>query len=133
QDERQGEAARALWEDAQRMLGEVIQKKWFHPKAVIGFWPANAVGDDIRLFTDDSRTSELATFHTLRQQLVKRDGRPNMALADFVAPIASGKADYLGGFVVTAGIGEAEIAQRFERANDDYSAILIKALADRFA
>ncbi len=133
QDEKQGEAARQLWEDAQRMLGEVIQKKWFRPKAVVGFWPANAVGDDIHLFTDDSRSSELTTFHTLRQQLVKRDGRPNMALSDFVAPLDSGKPDYIGGFVVTAGIGEAEIAARFERANDDYSAILVKALADRFA
>ena len=111
----------------------MLQKKWFRPKAVIGFWPANAIGDDIRLFTDESRDEELATFYTLRQQLLKRDGRPNMALADFVAPSSNGKPDYVGGFVVTAGIGEAEISENFERANDDYSAILVKALADRFA
>ena len=132
-DEAQGPAARQLWADAQAMLAKIIDEKWFHPKAVIGFWPANAVGDDIRLFTDDSRRQELATLFTLRQQLSKRDGRPNVALSDFVAPVESGKPDYVGGFVVTAGIGEAAIAERFERANDDYSAILVKALADRFA
>ncbi|MGU3399002.1 methionine synthase [Brucellaceae bacterium D45D] len=132
-DEKQGEAARALWNDAQNMLKKIIDEKWFTPKAVIGFWPANAVGDDIRLFTDESRKDELATFFTLRQQLGKRDGRPNVALSDFVAPEASGGQDYVGGFVVTAGIGEIAIAERFERANDDYSSILVKALADRFA
>lgn len=133
EDEKQGEAARALWNDAQTMLKKIIDEKWFTPKAVIGFWPANSVGDDIRLFTDESRSQELATFFTLRQQLGKRDGRPNVALSDFVAPEASSKQDYVGGFVVTAGIGEIAIAERFERANDDYSAILVKALADRFA
>ena len=133
EDEKQGEAARQLWNDAQAMLGKIIAEKWFTPKAVIGFWPANAVGDDIRLFTDESRRDELATFFTLRQQLSKRDGRANVALSDFVAPVDSGKTDYVGGFVVTAGIGEVAIAERFERANDDYSAILVKALADRFA
>jgi 5-methyltetrahydrofolate--homocysteine methyltransferase len=132
-DEKQGEAARALWADAQKMLRQIIDEKWFAPKAVLGFWPANAVGDDVRLFADDDRQSELATFFTLRQQLSKRDGKPNMALADFVAPVDSGKRDYVGGFVVTAGIEEVAIAERFERANDDYSSILVKALADRFA
>jgi 5-methyltetrahydrofolate--homocysteine methyltransferase len=130
-DPAQGPAARQLWDDAQRMLAEVLQKNWFRPRAIIGFWPANAVGEDIRLYKDDTRSEELATFFTLRQQVTKRDGRPNMALADFVAPV--GVPDYVGGFVVTAGIGEDEITQRFERANDDYSAILVKALADRFA
>ena len=133
EDEKQGEAARQLWADAQAMLKKIIDEKWFAPKAVVGFWPANAVGDDIRLFTDESRKQELATFFTLRQQLSKRDGRPNVAMSDFVAPAESGKQDYVGGFVVTAGIGEVAIAERFERANDDYSAILVKALADRFA
>jgi 5-methyltetrahydrofolate--homocysteine methyltransferase len=133
EDEKQGEAARALWVDAQAMLAEIIEQKWFAPKAVIGFWPASAVGDDVRLFTDDQREDELATFFTLRQQLSKRDGKPNMALSDFIAPIESGKPDYLGGFVVTAGMEEVAIAERFERANDDYSSILVKALADRFA
>ena len=132
-DEKQGEAARQLFADAQAMLEKIIAEKWFTPKAVVGFWPAGAEGDDIRLFTDEARDRELATFFTLRQQLSKRDGRPNMALSDFVAPVDSGKPDYLGGFVVTAGIGEIAIAERFERANDDYSSILVKALADRFA
>ena len=133
EDEKQGEAARHLFADAQAMLAKIIEEKWFRPRAVIGFWPANTVGDDIRLFTDESRSQELATFFTLRQQLSKRDGRPNVALSDFVAPATSGVADYVGGFVVTAGFEEIAIAERFERANDDYSSILVKALADRFA
>ncbi|MCJ8518465.1 methionine synthase [Pseudorhizobium tarimense] len=133
EDEAQGEAARQLYADAEAMVEKIIKEKWFRPRAVIGFWPANAVGDDIRLFTDDARAEELATFFTLRQQLSKRDGRPNVALSDFVAPVESGKRDYVGGFVVTAGIEEVAIAERFERANDDYSSILVKALADRFA
>ncbi|RWI12406.1 methionine synthase [Mesorhizobium sp.] len=132
-DDAQGPAARQLFEDAQAMLAKIITEKWFAPKGVIGFWPANAIGDDIRLFTDDKRSQELATFFTLRQQLTKRDGKANVALSDFVAPLDSGKTDYLGGFIVTAGIEEAVIAERFERANDDYSSIMVKALADRFA
>jgi len=133
QDEKQGEAARQLFQDAQAMLARIVEERWFKPQAVIGFWPAGAVGDDIRLFTDEARGRELATFFTLRQQLSKRDGRPRVAMSDFVAPVDSGKADYVGGFVVTAGIEEEAIANRFARANDDYSSILVKALADRFA
>ncbi|SEM66402.1 methionine synthase (B12-dependent) [Loktanella fryxellensis] len=130
-DERQGEAARALFADAQAMLAQIIDEKWFTPRAVVGFWPANAVGDDIRLFTDEGRDTDLATLHTLRQQVSKRDARPNLALADFVAPV--GTPDYVGSFVVTAGIGEIAISERFETAGDDFNAILVKALADRFA
>jgi len=133
EDEKQGPAARQLFDDAQAMLKKIIDEKWFVPKGVIGFWPANAVGDDIRLYTDESRSEELGTFFTLRQQLSKRDGKANVALSDFVAPVESEKADYIGGFVVTAGIEEVAIAERFERANDDYNSILVKALADRFA
>ncbi|MDQ0421245.1 5-methyltetrahydrofolate--homocysteine methyltransferase [Peteryoungia aggregata LMG 23059] len=133
EDEKQGEAARQLFADAQAMLKKIIEENWFRPRAVIGFWPANAVGDDIRLFKDDSRKEELATFFTLRQQIAKREGRANVALSDFVAPLETGVPDYVGGFVVTAGIEEVAIAERFERANDDYSSILVKALADRFA
>jgi 5-methyltetrahydrofolate--homocysteine methyltransferase len=132
-DEEQGPAARQLMADAQEMLATIVGERWFRPRAVVGFWPANAVGDDIRLFVDDARREDLATFFTLRQQLGRRDGKPNMALSDFVAPLDSGKPDYVGGFVVTAGIEEVAIAERFERANDDYNAILVKALADRFA
>ena len=133
EDERQGEAARQLWADAQAMLRQIIDETWFKPRAVVGFWPANASGDDIKLYGDEGRAEELATLFTLRQQLSKRDGKPNMALSDFVAPVDSGKADYLGAFVVTAGLEEVAIAERFEKQNDDYSSILVKALADRFA
>ena len=133
EDEAQGEAARALFADAEAMLKTIIAEKWFAPKAVVGFWPAGAEGDDIVLFEDERRERKLATFFTLRQQLAKRDGRPNVALADFVAPGASGVGDYIGGFVVTAGIEEDAIAKRFVERNDDYSSILVKALADRFA
>jgi 5-methyltetrahydrofolate--homocysteine methyltransferase len=127
-DPEQGAAARALFDDAQAMLRRVIEERWFEPKAVVGFWPAAQAGDDIHLFADESRATPIATLFTLRQQLSRRDGRPNLALADFVGP-----RDYVGAFVVTAGIGDDVIAKRFERANDDYSSILVKALADRFA
>ncbi|WP_026155111.1 methionine synthase [Paracoccus sp. N5] len=131
EDEKQGEVARQLFADAQAMLKRIIDESWFKPRAVIGFWPANRSGDDIRLFTADDRAHELATLHTLRQQVSKRDGRPNVALADFVAP--EGHRDYVGGFVVTAGGEEQQIAERFKAAHDDFSAILVQALADRFA
>lgn len=130
-DEKQGEAARQLFADAQEMLQRIIDENWFHPRAVVGFWPANAAGDDIRLFTDEGRGEELAVLHTLRQQSAKRQGRPNVALADFVGP--EGVADHVGGFVVTAGAEEDKIAKAFEGKNDDYNAIMVKALADRFA
>jgi len=132
EDEKQGEAARALWEDAQAMLKRIIDERWFQAKAVVGFWPANAVGDDIHLYTGESRSEVLAKFHGLRQQTSKRDGRPNVCLSDFVAPEGS-KPDYLGAFVVTAGIGEDRIADKLKGKNDDYSSIMAKALADRLA
>ena len=131
EDEKQGEAARALFAEAKEMLARIIEGRWFNPRAVVGFWPANAVGDDIRLFTGEDRQQPLATLHTLRQQVTKRGDRPNVALSDFVAP--EGRPDYVGGFVVTAGPEESEIAARYERANDDYAAIMVKALADRIA
>ncbi len=133
EDEKQGEAARQLYEDARAMLKRIVDERWFQAKAVIGFWPANSVGDDIKLYKGESRTEELATFYTLRQQLSKRDGRPNVAMSDFVAPFETGKADYIGGFVVTAGIGEDRISERLKGRNDDYSSIMAKALADRLA
>ncbi|SEQ49570.1 methionine synthase (B12-dependent) [Faunimonas pinastri] len=133
QDEKQGEVARQLFADAQAMLKRIVDERWFVPKAVIGFWPANAVGDDIRLFADDGRSETRATFHTLRQQLPRRDNRPNLALSDFVAPRETGVADYVGGFAVTAGAEEEAISNRFAHEHDDYSSILVKALADRFA
>ncbi len=133
EDEKQGAAARQLYEDAQAMLKRIVDERWFQPKAVIGFWPANAVGDDIALYTGESRSEKLATFFTLRQQLQRRDGKPNVALSDFVAPESTGVKDYVGGFVVTAGLEEERIAERFARANDDYQSIMVKALADRIA
>jgi 5-methyltetrahydrofolate--homocysteine methyltransferase len=132
-DPERGTAARQLFEDANEMLMRAVTERWFDPKAVIGFWPANSFGDDIKLFTGESRSSGLATFFTLRQQLSRRDGRPNLALADFVAPQETGKADFIGGFVVTAGAQEGKIADRFAKANDDYRSIMVKALADRVA
>jgi 5-methyltetrahydrofolate--homocysteine methyltransferase len=132
-DPKQGAAARQLYEDAQRMLERIVKERWFNPKAVIGFWPANSVGDDVVLYTGESRTERLATYFTLRQQLNRSTERPNLALADFVAPASSGKADYVGSFVVTAGPEEDRIAERFARANDDYGSIMVKALADRIA
>ncbi|MEM8743480.1 MAG: methionine synthase [Pseudomonadota bacterium] len=131
-DEKQGEAARALFADAQEMLKRIIAERWFTPRAVLGFWSANAVGDDIRLFTGADRSKALATLHTLRQQLSKRGDRPNLALSDFVAPEGKG-ADHVGGFVVTAGPEEIDIADRLDKSNDNYGAILVKALSDRFA
>ena len=129
-DPKQGEAARALFADAKAMLAQIIEGRWLTPRAVIGFWPANRVGDDIRLWTGDDRATPLATLHTLRQQVIKREGRPNVALADFMAP--EGQQDWIGGFVVTAGDEMAQV-QAFKDANDDFSAILLQALADRFA
>jgi 5-methyltetrahydrofolate--homocysteine methyltransferase len=132
-DEKVGEAARGLYDDARAMLDRIVKEKWFTARAVIGFWPAGAEGDDIALYADDTRKKKIATLHTLRQQLEKREGRFNAALSDFIAPASSGVPDYIGGFVVTAGIGEDAIADRFKLANDDYSSILCKALADRLA
>ena len=129
--EKYGEAARALLKDAQAMLEQIISEQWFKPRAVVGFWPANRHGDDIRLFTDETRAQELATLYTLRQQTSKRKNSPNLAMADFVAP--EGVADWVGGFVVTTGPEEVAIAEAFEKAGDDYSAIMVKALADRYA
>jgi 5-methyltetrahydrofolate--homocysteine methyltransferase len=128
-----GEAARSLFDDAQAMLRKIADERWFRAGAVVGFWPANSEGDDILVYGDEVRDKPIAVLHTLRQQLTRREGRANLALADFVAPRASKLADYVGAFMVTAGIGEDEIAERFKRANDDYSSIMVKALADRLA
>jgi 5-methyltetrahydrofolate--homocysteine methyltransferase len=130
EDEVVGEAARGLFADAQAMLKTIVEERWLRASGVVGLWPANADGDDIIIWTDESRTIERARLHTLRQQMQKGEGRGHAALADFIAP--SG-ADHIGGFAVTAGHGEAEIAARFKAAGDDYSAILSAALADRLA
>jgi 5-methyltetrahydrofolate--homocysteine methyltransferase len=132
-DAKVGEAARELYEDARAMLDKIVAENWFKASAAFGFWPANAQGDDIELYGDESRAAPIAVLHGLRQQLSKREGRANASISDFVAPVTSGLPDYVGAFAVTAGIGEDEVADRFKRANDDYSAILVKALADRLA
>ena len=132
-DDKYGEAARQLFDDAKAMLKQLVEEKWLTANGVVGFWPANSIGDDIELYTDDTRSKRLATLHTIRQQMDREKGKPNFALADFVAPKETGLADYIGGFAVTAGIGEEDMARRFERANDDYSKIMVKALADRLA
>jgi 5-methyltetrahydrofolate--homocysteine methyltransferase len=132
-DDKFGAAARALYDDARAMLSRIIDENWFSARAVAGFWPANANGDDILVYSDEARRTPLATLHTLRQQLARREGRANVALADFLAPCDSGIADYIGAFIVTTGIGEDEIANRFRGANDDYSSIMVKSLADRLA
>jgi 5-methyltetrahydrofolate--homocysteine methyltransferase len=133
EDPKVGPAARALFADAQKMLAKIVEEKWLTAKAAFGFWPAAAQTDDILLFADDKRDKPFATLHTLRQQMVREEGRPNLALADFVAPRETGLADHLGAFVVTAGHGEEGHVKRFEADKDDYSAILLRALADRLA
>jgi 5-methyltetrahydrofolate--homocysteine methyltransferase len=128
-----GKAARELYEHAQGLLKRIVDEKLLTARGVYGFWPANADGDDIVVFTDDSRRQELARFPMLRQQEIIADGRPNRSLADFVAPRESGVPDYLGLFAVTAGLGTDALVARFETDHDDYNAIMVKALADRLA
>jgi len=134
EDEVVGSEARCLFDDATTMLRQIIQEKWLTARAVIGFYPASTVNDDdVELYTDTSRGEVLTTFHFLRQQMHKRRQAPNQCLADFIAPKATGIADYIGAFAVTAGIGiETKLAE-FEADHDDYHAILLKALADRLA
>jgi len=131
EDEKVGAAARDLYRDAKAMLKKIVDEKWLTARAVIGFWPANSVDDDILVYGDKARKFPIQTLHTLRQQMARDAGRPNLALSDFIAP--AGTADYIGGFVVTAGIGEEAHIKAFEDAKDDYSAILLRALSDRFA
>jgi 5-methyltetrahydrofolate--homocysteine methyltransferase len=132
--------AHKLFDDAQTLLKEIVAKKLLTARAVYGFFPANASGDDVELYTDESRTRELAAFHFLRQQMEKQNGEYNHCLADFIAPKASplvprpsSLADYLGAFAVTAGFGVEDLCRQFERDHDDYNSIMVKALADRLA
>jgi 5-methyltetrahydrofolate--homocysteine methyltransferase len=132
-DAKYGPAARSVLADAQAMLERIASQRSLRAGAAFGFWPANADGDDILVYGDERRTAPIAVLHTLRQQLIRREGRANVALADFIAPRASGLCDYIGAFMVTAGLGAEELAERFKAGNDDYSAIMVKALADRLA
>ena len=122
-----------MLESAQRLLEAIVRDRSLRACAVYGFYPAHAVGDDIVLFRNDDRRHEIARFHTLRQQHARRDGQPLLALADFVAPRDTGKADFIGAFAVTAGIGMEPLVDRFNNDHDDYNVIMAKALADRLA
>ena len=128
-----GEAARKLYDDAQEMLDTLIKEKWLTANGVIGLFPANTVGDDIEVYTDETRSEVLTALHNLRQQGEHRDAIPNRSLGDFVAPKDTGLADYVGAFAVTTGLGSTVKIDEFKAANDDYSAILLESLADRLA
>ncbi len=128
-----GIEAKKLFDDAQNLLKQIVDKQLLKAKGVIGFWAANSVGDDIELYTDDSRKEILTRIHTLRQQSEKAQGEPYYALSDFVAPKETGIEDYWGGFAVTTGIGCDELVSEFEKNHDDYNSIMAKALADRLA
>ncbi|MEP6822960.1 MAG: vitamin B12 dependent-methionine synthase activation domain-containing protein, partial [Chthoniobacterales bacterium] len=128
-----GAQARELFDDAQELLRRIVDEKLLTARGVYAFWPANAVGDDVEIYTDDSRKSRLTTFHFLRQQMQKPAEQSNRCLADWIAPKDFSRPDYLGGFAVTAGIGADELAKTYSDAHDDYNAILVKALADRLA
>ncbi len=133
EDEIAGERAKELFDDAQKMLDSLINDGSIGARAVWGFWPANAVGDDIELYADEERSAVIATIHTLRQQSEKREGQPHLALADYIAPKESGKLDWLGGFAVAAGFGIEPLLARYQSDHDDYHAIMLKILADRLA
>ncbi|MGZ8737696.1 MAG: vitamin B12 dependent-methionine synthase activation domain-containing protein, partial [Nocardioides sp.] len=128
-----GEAARKLWDDGQAMLDRLIDEKWLRAQGVIGLFPANAVGDDIEVYSDESRSEVLTTLCNLRQQGEHREGVPNRSLGDYIAPRETGLTDYVGAFAVTAGLGSQEKIAEFKAALDDYSAILLESLADRLA
>jgi 5-methyltetrahydrofolate--homocysteine methyltransferase len=133
EDPEVGAAARDLYHNGRQLLHDIIQHRWLTAKAAYGFWPAASDGDDIVLFQDETRGQELTRLHTLRQQWERRGQDCFRALADYVAPRDSGRADYVGAFVVTTGHGAAELGARFDAQHDDYNAILAKALADRLA
>jgi len=129
---RYGTQAKEVYADAQKLIDRVIKENWLQARAVIGFYAANSIGDDIEIYTDDDRRTVLNTFHTLRQQALRKN-QPNIALADYIAPKDSGIKDYLGFFASTAGLGIAPHVQAFEKDHDDYNSIMLKAIADRFA
>ncbi|WP_249019673.1 methionine synthase [Conexibacter sp. S30A1] len=128
-----GETARSLYADAQAMLERLLSERWVSARAVVGLWPAAADGDDIHVYADPEHSTRLATLHTLRQQLARDSDHPNLALADFIAPLDARVGDHIGAFAVTTGHGERERAAAFEAAHDDYNKILFTALCDRLA
>ena len=132
-DERQGEEARKLFAEANTLLDEIVERKLFRANGVIGFWPANSVGDDVELYEDESRTKVIGKFHHLRQQIVPKPGKPNYCLSDYVAPKESGIADYAGGFAVTAGVGMEKWVAEAKDEGNDYRSIMLQTLSDRLA
>ena len=134
-DNKVGAEAKKLFDDAQELLKRIVAEKWVTASGVVGFWPANSVGDDIEVYRDDTRTSQLTMLHTLRQQIARdaSRNRAHTALADFIAPKETGIADYIGGFAVTSGIGEEQAIERHIKKTDDYNRIMTKALCDRLA
>ena len=129
-----GKTATELFNDAQRMLDTIIDKKWIISNGMVGFWPANSIGDDISIFANDKREKKIDTIHTLRQQMIKSSSKkPNYALSDFIAPVEKNINDYIGAFVVTSGIGLEKHIERYDQNNDVYNSILLKAIADRLA
>jgi len=132
-DPKVGHAAQGLLDDAREMLEKIVKENWLEARAVIGFFPANSVGDDIEVYTDETRDTPRMTFNFLRQQMIKSEQRANLCLADFVAPKDTGIPDYIGGFAVTAGLGAEKRAMAFKNSGDDYQEIMLKALADRLA
>ncbi len=132
-DPKRGEAARALYKDAQAMLATILREHWLKARAVVGFFPCNSVDEEIEVYSDTTRSRVLHRLHHLRQQKGKPSGQPHYALSDFIAPKDSGKVDYIGAFAVTAGLGIEEHLERFLKSHDDYNDILLKSLADRLA
>ncbi|MBN9246519.1 MAG: cobalamin-dependent protein, partial [Hyphomicrobium sp.] len=134
-DNKVGAEAKKLFDDAQALLKRIVAEKWVTASAVVGFWPANSIGDDIALYKDDTRSGEIAKLHTLRQQIARdpNRNRAHTALSDFIAPKETGVADYIGMFAVTAGLGEDEAIERHIKKTDDYNRIMAKALCDRLA
>ena len=130
---KQGPSARRLFAGAETLLADIIERKLVAANAVYGFWPAAADGDDIVLFSDEQRGRELVRLHTLRQQWHRKGRKTFRALADYVAPLGSGREDYVGAFAVTTGIGTEELVQKYKAKGDDYNAIMVKALSDRLA
>jgi 5-methyltetrahydrofolate--homocysteine methyltransferase len=132
-DPKLGEEAKRLFDDAQTLLAKIVDEKLLSARGVYGFWPANSEGDDIIVYADESRTAEACRFHGLRQQWERKGQKAFHSLADFIAPVDSGRKDFIGGFAVTAGLGCDELAAHFNADHDDYNSIMVKALADRLA
>ena len=132
-DEKQGEEARKLFADANTLLDEIVERKLFRANGVVGFWPANSVGDDIEIYSDENRSEVIGNFHHLRQQIKPKEGQPNYCLSDYIAPKETGRIDYIGGFAVTAGVGMSKWVDEAKEDGNDYRSIMLQTLSDRLA